>query len=108
MCNHFWWSILTCKTRQDFVERLQSIRFHVKNKHEWIDCTYYKQCIHELLLSAEERKIKWLKLSSPAYVELRKIYMRVRVKKDLLQVRDATNTTRLEVSKCLCCYERVA
>ena len=71
-----------------------SILNHVVNKHKWIGNKTFKKCAHGKI----EKRTKWLKTGSPAYEELRKLFLKPGLTRDLLQIGKSVHTTRLEVS----------
>ena len=105
--NHLWWSAATCDGIADvLVEKWTSIIHHISNTHKFDENTHFKRCTHvdvegevettPVHGNSEEKRKKWLKKDSPAYVALCTIALNPRLLKDIRMLANFCHTGALE------------
>ena len=78
LSNHMWWCSATCDGNAQVLKE-KSVLFHVTNKHKWNGYTYFHECCHPRLTSAQIRKKKWLKPDTPAYIALEEVVLNKKI-----------------------------
>ena len=72
--SHLCWAIFTCnKNEKELIERFQSLKHHIANKHTFPQNTYYKKCDHPPLSTEQSQRKQWLEMGSAAHEKLVKI-----------------------------------
>ena len=98
ICNHVWWSSVTCKQNEILLkENWISLLFHFQNKHYCTGHALYHQCCHADLSTEEEHSKAWLSPESESFIALQTIALDKTILRDMVQLTKFSHTGILEV-----------
>ena len=96
--NHLWWCCASCNGDvKELKEKWVSIMYHIRNKHRWENHEIYKHCQHSKLTKHEQKRKRWLKEGSPAFIALERVVMNKTLLGDLKYLASFNHTGNLEV-----------
>ncbi|CAM4530108.1 unnamed protein product [Leuciscus chuanchicus] len=96
--NHLYWSCSTSKgDKEDCVRRWKSLLHHICGIHRWEEDGAQYTCHHTTLTEDEQRRKRWLRPDSSAFVALKGVVLDKNLVRDLRQMSLFKHTGSLEV-----------
>ncbi|XP_077065543.1 uncharacterized protein LOC143718343 [Siphateles boraxobius] len=96
--NHLYWSCSTSKgDKEECVRRWKSLLHHICGIHRWEEDGAQYTCNHTTLTEDEQRRKKWLRPDSSAFVALKGVMLDKNLLRDLRQMSLFKHTGSLEV-----------
>ncbi|CAM4286793.1 unnamed protein product [Leuciscus chuanchicus] len=96
--NHLYWSCSTSKgDKEDCVRRWKSLLHHICGIHRWEEDGAQYTCHHTTLTEDEQRRKRWLRPDSSAFVALKGVVLDKNLLRDLRQMSLFKHTGSLEV-----------